>query len=353
MLSAGSYVGVVRVGDVQLRVHPKLRIRRLLWLVGYAHDPGGWREEDIVDLADIEDLVPAIAVSLAAAARRATAAGILQGYRVTEQALPVLRGRLREADQLHRRLALILPVEVRYDDYTADIAENQILLTAARRLLGLPDVPAPARAGLRHLTSLLAEVTPLPRNLPPPPTRTDPLTRRYQPALRLARLVLADRGLDLPPGPTTASGFLFNLNTVFEDWLAAVLGQTLARTAAGRGQLRRRYSSHLDDGKNISIRPDLVWETGGIPAAVLDVKYKALHHGGDHRNADLYQMLAYCAAFGLPDGHLVYAAGETTPSRHVMRGTRTRIHIWAVDLAQPIPDLLRQIDQLANEIVAT
>lgn len=55
-----------------------------------------------------------------------------------EEALPLLRGRLREATHLRRRDALAVPLEVRYDDYTVDVPENRILLTAARRLLLFP-----------------------------------------------------------------------------------------------------------------------------------------------------------------------------------------------------------------------
>lgn len=86
---------------------------------------------------------------------------MLQGYRTVEEALPLLRGRLREADQLRQRLAV--PLEVRYDDYTVDIPENRILLTAARRLLRVPGLPLATHAGLRQLlttdSSILSPVS--------------------------------------------------------------------------------------------------------------------------------------------------------------------------------------------------
>lgn len=158
MLSASSNVGVLRAGDVELRVTPKLGIRRLLWLVGHAQDQTGWRDDDEVQLAAADDLVSAVAVSFRAAANRALAAGVLQGYRVTDEALPVLRGRLREADQLRGRLGLAVPLEVRYDDYTVDIPENQLLLAAALRLLRVPALPGPTHTGLRRQVALLSDV---------------------------------------------------------------------------------------------------------------------------------------------------------------------------------------------------
>ena len=229
VLRTSSYVGVVRIGDeVEVRVRPKITIHRLLWLLGYARDPKGWRDDTVVGLSEVDDLMAAVGVSYLAAARRALAGGVLQGYRVTDEAAPVLRGRLREADQLRHRLGLAVPIEIRYDDYTTDITENQLLLAAALRLLRLPGVPTPTRLGLRHLIALLADVRSLPPAGTPPATADNQLTRRYQPALRLARIVLAGHGLDQPAGDVAASGFLFNLDHAFENWLTATLGRALA-----------------------------------------------------------------------------------------------------------------------------
>jgi 5-methylcytosine-specific restriction enzyme subunit McrC len=43
-----------------------------------------------------------------------------------EESSVVLRGRLRESAQLHRHHGLPLPLEIRHDEFTGDIPENQI-----------------------------------------------------------------------------------------------------------------------------------------------------------------------------------------------------------------------------------
>jgi 5-methylcytosine-specific restriction enzyme subunit McrC len=347
VLRTSSYVGVIRIGDeVELRVRPKITIHRLLWLLGYARDPKGWRDDTVVGLSEVDDLMAAVAISYLATARRALAGGVLQGYRVTDEASPVLRGRLREADQLRNRLGLAVPVEIRYDDYTTDIPENQLLLAAALRLLHLPGVPAATRLGLRHLITLLADVRTLPPTGTPPATADTRLTRRYQPALRLARIVLAGHGLDQPPGDVAASGFLFDLDHAFEDWLMATLGRALAPFG---GDLDDQHRTHLDDDLHIGIRPDLVWQIDGQYAGVLDAKYKRIKHT-TYPHGDVYQLLAYCAALDLSAGHLVYAAGGTENTQHVVRHAGTRLHVWSLDLSQPIPQLLAQIDRLARAV---
>jgi 5-methylcytosine-specific restriction enzyme subunit McrC len=346
MLSASSNVGTIRAGEVELRVTPKLGIRRLLWLIGHAQDQTGWRDDEVVQLAAADDLVAAVAVSFQAAANRALAAGVLQGYRITDEALPVLRGRLREADQLRGRLGLAVPLEVRYDDYTVDIPENQLLLAAALRLLRVPDLPRPTHTGLRRQVALLSDVSLLVPGQRLPATRDDRLTRRYQPALRLARLVLTGRSIEQPAGPVVASGFLFDLNKVFEDWLTAALRTAL--TPYG-GLLRAQRPVHLDIDRQIDMKPDMVWERAGRPVAVIDAKYKALRPD-QYPHADLYQMLAYCTALGLLAGHLVYAKGEAAPTHHVIRRSGIRVTVWAVDLSSPVPELLEQANAVASAV---
>lgn len=345
VLTTSSHVGVLRCGDVELRITPKIGIHRLLWLLGHARDPNGWRDDDIVDLATVDDLVTAVAVSFHAATRRALTHGILQGYSTVEEALPLLRGRLREADQLRRRLGLAVPLEVRYDDYTIDIPENRILLTAARRLLRVPALPAATHAGLRQLLTTFADVTPLVPGATLPDTPPTRLTRHYQAALRLARIALAGRSIDQPPGSTSASGFLFDLNKAFEDWITVTLRRALEPHG---GRLRDQYPSHLDTLRQLRIRPDLVWERQGRPAAVFDAKYKRVQDM-NRPHGDLYQMLAYCTALGLPEGHLVYASGDAY-NVHIVREAGTRLRTWVLDLSRSTAEILEQVDRIANTV---
>ncbi|MEX5637393.1 McrC family protein [Parafrankia sp. FMc2] len=352
-LTASSRVGVVHAGDVELVVRPKVGVARLLWLLGYARDPAGWRDDEIdLDLDPSADLTAGLAVAFAHRTERALAGGVLRGYRAVEETSPVLRGRLREADQLRARLTAAVPLEIRHDDYTADIDDNRILATATRRLLRLPGVPAPARAALHRIRRRLADVTPLTAGIPPPATGVTRLNRRYQPALRLARLVLTHHGIDMPAaavtGTVAASGFLFDMNAVFEAWLTAALRTALERHG-GTVDGQRRVP--LDQAGRLPARPDITWWDGPRCQAFIDAKYKAPAKGLPVQ--DLYQMIAYCTALGLPDGDLVHAATATaTPTTHVLRHSGLRVHTHTVDLDQPPATLLARIDTLAATLTS-
>lgn len=64
-------------------------------------------------------------------------------------------------------------------------------------------------------------------------------------------------------------------------------------------------------------------------------------------------MLAYCIAFGLECGHLVYAkdAGQE-PLDHVVSGAGTLIRVRAIDVEREPPDVLSEVDALAAEIAS-
>ena len=346
-LRAGKHVGAIQVGETELQIRPKVPVARLLYLLGYARDPGGWRDDE-VRLAGVDELVPAMAVSFAALAHRALQQGVLQGYEEREESLLLLRGRLREGEQVRRRVGLALPLEVRYDEFTVDIAENRILLGAARRLLALRGVPAATRGSLVHLTAQLGDVRAPVAGEPLPVVRATRLNARYRPALHLAELVLRGRSVELRSGDVRASGFLFDMNRVFEDWLTAAL--TAALSPHG-GVVRAQFRTWLDEDGRIPVRPDLTWWRQSHCTAVIDAKYKALRLA-DAPNADLYQMLAYCKVMELPRGHLVYAAGDELPRTHVIRNSGVEVHVHTIDLAASLSGLRAQVDRLAARIVA-
>ncbi|WP_440081587.1 McrC family protein [Streptosporangium sp. LJ11] len=347
------YVGAAVIGGVKVRITPKTPIDRVLFLLGYARRPRGWRQEE-VDAGEHPELLPALAHAYALAADRALRQGVLQGYREVEEALPVVRGRIREADQIRRRYGLPLPVEVRYDDYTVDIAENRLLLAASARLLRLQGLSVATRKTLRHVIARLAGVTPPVPGRPFPVWRPSRINARYQTALGLAELVLRGASYELDDGTAVrVNGLLVEMWRVFEDFVTVALAEAF-HPSGGRTDLQDRRH-HLDHGRRVLLRPDLVRyviDSAGkeVPAAVVDSKYK-ISTGPDGHGADLYQMLAYCTALGLDRGHLVYAEGNAEPYQHVVHGVGIEITQHAIDLTLPPMRLLAAVERVAGSIL--
>lgn len=358
-LRAGSKVGAVAVTapdgspPVTVRITSKVPIARLFFLLGYSLDPKrSWRDGE-VEVAEHRDLLPALAHAVERQVDRALRQGLLQGYRATEDSLLVVRGRIREAEQIRRRFGAMLPVEVAYDEFTTDIAENRILRAGVERLLRLPGVPRDVRRRLLHQRARLADVTTIVRGQPLPDWLPTRLNARYQHALHLARAVLDGVSAEHTPGGLRIDGFLFEMNKLFEDFVTVALREAF-RTMGSGHTARLQDSHHLDEAAAIRMKPDLVLyePAGGTPCAVVDAKYKAEKRGG-YPDADLYQMLAYCTALGLREGHLVYAKGNAPHTAHEVRHAGIVIHQHALDLDQEPAGLLTAIEILAQRLVNT
>jgi 5-methylcytosine-specific restriction enzyme subunit McrC len=347
-VTAGPFVGVLLVDGVEVRLSPRIHIARLMFLMGYAQDPRSWRD-DPVGLQDQVDLWPAMAQVFTRQADRALERGVLQGYRTEEASQLVMRGRLRETEQLRRRPGLAIPLEVRYDEYDIDIPENQILRTASERLLRVPRLPAPSVRRLRHLAGRLADVQRLVPGQPLPATPSSRINCRYQQALVLARMILRSRSVDVLDSGVRATGFIVNMNAVFEDFITVALSEALAPHGGRCVTQDKRH--RLDVGGRIKLIPDLVrYGTDGHPQAVVDAKYKSESPAG-YPYADVYQLLAYCTALRVPVGHLIYAEGDPTAKDVEVRNADVLIRQHALNLAAPVDELLARVAQLAGSVV--
>ncbi len=360
-LRASGNVGaaVIQSGtaSIDLRVAPKIDVSRLLFLMGYTQSPKAWRN-DWVDLPEAHDLPSAIGEALARSVRRALTHGLLQGYRSIDEAGLTVRGRIRHGDQMRRHFGQVLPLEVTYDEYTVDIAENQILKAAVNRMLKVPGVTGLTRRRLTLLAHRLAEVSDLVTGQRLPTWQPNRLNARYVPALHLAELVLHGSSFDLARGTVRASGFMVSMPLVFEAFTTTALGEALCDLKGGRMVTQDR-AWQLDVDAQVDLRPDLVWypnRAGGLPGIVVDAKYKAEKPAG-FPNADVYQLLAYCTSLGLNRGYLLYAAGNEAGAIYEIRGAGpggngVTVQAHTIDLVSRPADLLAQIQALAAAMLA-
>ena len=132
-LTAGSTVGVVQTDALSVEIRPKLPIDRVLFLISYSLGVARFRTEDF-EFGKAPDLFEAMIRGFVAQVRRAFRGGLLHGYRVEEDALHGVRGRIRFNDQIRDRFGIFPPVEVSYDEFTGDIELNRLIKAAIVRL---------------------------------------------------------------------------------------------------------------------------------------------------------------------------------------------------------------------------
>ncbi|MEV0230924.1 hypothetical protein [Nonomuraea sp. NPDC050786] len=348
-LAGRQRVGTVRLGHndgaIELYIQPKLPVRRLLGLLGDYDDI--WQHRQITAATD--DLIaPALATVFARAAERVLRGGVLHGYVYREDALAVVRGRIRTSAQLSRRMGLPTAIEVAYDDYLADIPENQILLGAIELAQTLPGVANTTIALLRHLAGWLVGVVPARPVALLPPWRPTRLNERYVPALQLAELILSGASLQQEGSQAMQiDGFILNMAQIFERFLTRQLATGLLpyslRCAAQQGH-------RLDQQRRVLFQPDILIYRDGRPTAVVDAKYRTLDSAPP--TGHLFQLISYCTALGLTEGHLVYASGMPSAEPYRIKNSDIRVHVHVLDLSQGPTDLAIAVATLVDRLTA-
>jgi 5-methylcytosine-specific restriction enzyme subunit McrC len=290
--------------------------------------------------------------------------GLLQGYHTEEEALLTVRGRIRFDDQLRRRPGYVVPIEVRYDEFSVDIAENQVLLAAVHLMLGVPRLGADVRRRLLHLAARFVGVTRIPQGSPLPSWTPSRLNAGYQAALGLAEVLLRHSSTKVQAEGVEMAAFVVVMWKVFEDFVTVALQEVLRdRPGYLRAQLpayltgtgnwavgrsgRAFEGSEGDVGMNVDV---VHLDPSGAPRVVFDAKYKLASSTGEYANADHYQMLAYCTALGVPVAWLIYAGGGKNIRRRV-KNTAIEVVAAPLDLAQPPEQVLAQISEIASDAV--
>lgn len=226
-LRPDSKVGAVEVGGLSVLIRPKIGIPQLLSLACYAIGRVRFQETDF-EFPEDTALPDALALALVRAARSAFSRGLLHGYRTEEEALQTVRGRIRFDDQVRRRFGIPLPVEVRYDEFTDDILLNRLVKAAAHRLARLKLRSREARGGVAWVAESLTDVSlvTFPRGAVPE-AKFNRLNEHYRNVAALARLVLRHGAFEADRGKVRASGFLMDMNNVFQEFVTVALREAL------------------------------------------------------------------------------------------------------------------------------
>lgn len=341
---ASSWVGAVVLPRVTFQILPKVDdLRTVLTmftsgsgLVDWSVDPTAYRRGDLVE---------GVAELALRVVNGATRRGLVHGYRPAEERVPVIRGRL-DVQRLAAHPWDRWPTPCRFDDFTADVSENRVLLAAVRRIARWPVGPVLRRmAG--SLLQRLSGVSESPAALTEYDLiRRTPLNEHYQPALAVARLVLEGFGVTEAPGGLSAPSFLVDMNKLFERWI----GDELTGRLWPALDVVQQSNVPFSLSPRVTMTPDLVLLRGGKVVFVADVKYK-LTGGGLARMDDYYQLLAYTTAMSLPRGLLIYCRADAAPARVItVVGGSQRLHTHPVDLGGDPASISQTLDTLAQSV---
>lgn len=313
---ARQWVGVMQVPGLQVEILPKTDALsksedddeatrgeargRLIYLLGLAGQVP-LRQRDPAHLATRKaPLMEALIRLFVERLHEELLRGPHRGYQEREENLRCFKGRLLVSPQLRHNAAHRARFFCRYEDFDADTLISRILRSSVRRLL--PMAPADQQNRLHHCLSLLEDVQD--QEVQPADfarVTQNRQTERFADLLQFSRLLHAGQAPTGRAGETSMFSVLFDMNKVFECFVAAFLRRYVADDDLAihtRGDARQRTLLEKDGEPVMKLQPDLVIERGA-QRVIVDTKWKRPGTGkrGGTTSADLYQLYAYTHRF--------------------------------------------------------
>jgi len=372
-IKASSWIGVVRFEAFVLRIRPKLTnidVMRMLLVAGGLDRLKRYRATRDYELRDTNmSLFDLVALLLADTCTIIARDGLLHGYVVEEDDLPVVRGRLRFADQIRQRYGQVNRLECRYDDHHANVVENRILHTAlalCRRYVQHSHV----RNRIQRLLDTFAAVSQtLDQNWQTVQTDMtyNRLNSRYKEAHTLAWIIMAGLNVEdlLATGSSRGFAFLLDMNPLFEKFIEVLIRHILWNDPIAV-QAQLTATGHIWDAERNQtykrLRPDLLLTNSDHLRLAVDAKYKRYDAKKLHES-DIYQTFLYTYAFRsadvdmLPSALIVYPADipSTGTTRLHIRDSRgkvqSRLHAFGVDVPSMLDDLFNHIAQKSAPVL--
>ena len=364
-----SWVGVVRLPTVEIRVVPKVTgdLLGLVRLIEYASGLDALsRLRDGATLEAAGDsLLELFVLLFVEATERVLRRGLLSGYVEREDDLPMARGRILGDRQVLERFGQLDRIICRFDELEHDVVENQLLAAALQ--VASPRVTSVGLqrriSRLRGVLEPICDGDQLDRARARTTLTYNRLNAHYETAHKLAWLLLDALGIDdlLARGKTRSFSFLLNMNRLFERFVTRLVEQVLPAA-------RYRVTSQIAFKSvvwNVSsqrpyanIIPDVVVERRGSDCRVpIDAKYKLYDERGLDQG-DIYQTFLYAFALGktasdgVPTSLLLYPATAEQPGSTRLRVRRLSGGAGAeiVGIGLPVASLLKELTAGAEEM---
>jgi 5-methylcytosine-specific restriction enzyme subunit McrC len=276
--------------------------------------------------------------------------GLPRRYVGHEDDLAAHRGRLDVKRQFTVLAASPQKLACRYDDLSADIPLNQIMKAAVSSLQQIARSSENQRR-LAELAFVFADIRKVAvLSLPWDRVVIDRTNTAWATLLNFAKLLLGKRFQTTTSGGQRGFSLMFEMNTLFEEFVGRTLKRALSRTDFDvRLQGPQKYAlTEYGVTSRFATRPDIVISRNGLPVLIVDTKWKRIKAELENPKlgvgqADVYQMMAYAQVYQCPRLLLLYPhhdeieKEEGLLNSYNVNGTAdTRLSVASVNLTSAV-----------------
>lgn len=288
-----------------------------------------------VRLNRIDDIFELVVEVFAEMVEERIANGLYRWYVEREENLPAIRGRICFAEDLRQNYIQRQRAFCRFEDFTWDIPENQILRQVAHALSG-GSFSSELRARLRQIDTEFYEVSRTRfTSADVRKIQYHRLNEAYRDVHKLCELLLEDASLSESFGQFGFRSFLIDMNRLFEQFVTQILIDHRYPDVT----ICPQQSVHLDKQEAVEARPDLLLNISNRAVLVADCKYKKIDQD-EFKNSDIYQLIAYNIATKCNRGLLIY------PLHEVSHDQKIEVTNTDIELRQVTIDLCGDLTQL-------
>jgi 5-methylcytosine-specific restriction enzyme subunit McrC len=223
VLNAGQHVGVIVLpSERRIEIRPKIPVTNLFYMLAVAFHLPTFRAE-IAKSERLDDIFEFIANVFAGFVEERVNAGLYRWYIEERENLAHLRGRIEFAEDSRQNHILRQRTYCRFDEFSWDIPENQVIRQVCHLLSGWNFTPKTCQR-LAQIDAELAEIT---------RSRFSAgdvgkfqyhrLNEDYRDLHQLCRLFLDAASVSEDVGAFRFRAFLVDMNKLFEDFVCAVL----------------------------------------------------------------------------------------------------------------------------------
>ncbi|MEQ8591927.1 MAG: restriction endonuclease [Marinovum algicola] len=357
-------VGVIAAPGCQLEVLPKIEAlgeqeadaatlrRRLVHMLSLTRDLRiealtsaelGWQKDTLLEI-----LIRIFCQKMMDAVRQ----GMPRRYIGQEEDLAALRGRLDVTRQFSTLAAAPQRLACQYHELSADIALNQVMKAAIRKLSGLATASDTQRS-LRELSFAYADIS----DIPVSALRWDQIvldrsSQRWGDLLALAQLLLGERYQTTSTGVTQGHALLFEMNVLFEAYVSRLARRALAGSRLRvRSQGGRKACLYEESKGLFQTRPDILVTEEAEVRVIIDTKWKRIAPQIDDpkqgiNQGDVYQLMAYAQLYDCPRVVLLYP-------HHARLGSECYQRLYHIGLDGPARLCVATLDVSSPHAVVT
>jgi len=309
-LQAKQFVGTVKTPSYTITVKPKIGNLNFFKMLSYSEDLTDLNLLDTVRIEEGEDLVDFMAKLFLKSVFSIIQEGIYKNYNSITEEIPTIRGKLLIINNIRKPRISQEKFWCEYDELSADILENQILLYCSQLLSELVRDDSLQEELLyvqqsfqkEGVSEVFLDAYHLDR------ITYQKFNEHYETVLKLCEFILNITwyGDFSNEDKIPINGFLYNMNTLFQNFVTKALKEKLSQFEVKRepknSVLLNNVTEILENEEIVTsgiLKPDIVIRNKNDKTdtkLVIDTKYK--NH--DPTSNDYYQSVAYSLILGCP-----------------------------------------------------